>query len=152
MRRWRCILGRENHVCKGPELRESRGHTVNLKTSGIEDTLRWRETYEMKLLRAARAEAKRPLSQHGGLDAIVRSRRLSAGKLQEQICVLESPFSRPCAEELKEAGRRESGRRRWASSRDGKTATQTGSQVETGRGLEGGGAGPRRGRGGRLLA
>ena len=59
MRRWRRILGRENHVCKGPELRESRGHTVKLKTSGIEDTLRWRETYEIKLLRAARAEAKR---------------------------------------------------------------------------------------------
>ena len=53
--------------CKGPELRESRGHTVKLKTSGIEDTLRWRETYEIKLLRAARAEAKRPLSQHGTL-------------------------------------------------------------------------------------
>ena len=70
----------------------------------------------------------------------MRSQGLSAGKLHEQICVLESPFSRPCAEELKEAGGRESGRRRWASSMDGKMVTQTGSQVETERGREGGGA------------
>lgn len=82
----------------------------------------------------------------GHLDIIVRSRGLSAGKLQEQICVLESPFSRPCAEELKEAAGRESRRRWWPSSREGKMATQTGRQVERE------GAGPRRGRGGRLLA
>lgn len=77
----------------------------------------------------------------GSLDAIMRSRGLSAGKLQEQICVLKSPFSRPCAEELKEAGGRESGSRRRPSSEEGKMATQTGSQVEReGRGREGGGA------------